>query len=73
MHVRTADKNLLAQVTLQAVHHAHDDDQRADADQHTANGDDANQRQETRPAATPQVAPRDRQLEASHEMITRGA
>ena len=58
-NVRAADENLLTKIVLQPVHHAHDDDQRAHADRHAADRDDADQRQQLRSAPAAQIAPRD--------------
>ena len=58
-NVRAADEDFLTKIVLQPVHHAHDDDQRADRDRHAADRDQADQRQQLRAAPAAQISPRD--------------
>src|SRR5690606_19386141 len=64
--IRTPDQDLVAQVILHPGHHAVDDDERAHAHDDSAYGDRADEREEARAAAAPQVAPGDAQLELRH-------
>jgi hypothetical protein len=58
-YIRTSNEDLLAQVVLQSVHHADDHDEGAYANEHAADRNDADQRQQLRSAAAPQISPRD--------------
>src|SRR6185437_11338568 len=64
--VGTADENLGLEIALHAGHHAVDDDERADADQHSADRNGADERKQTRSVTAAEVAPGDAQLERAH-------
>ena len=53
--MRVRDEDLVAQIVLEAVHHAEDHDQRGDPDHHAADGDDGDQRQQARRPAAAQI------------------
>ena len=64
--IGAADENFLAEIRLHSRHHAIDDDERAHAHQHAADGDHADEGEESRTAAAAEVTPGDRQLEPAH-------
>src|SRR5205085_365870 len=57
---------LFAQVVLKPVHHTDDDDERAHGHGDAENRDHADQGEQFRSAAAPQIPPGDGQLESSH-------
>jgi hypothetical protein len=58
-----ADQNLLAKVPLKPIHDTHHDDECAHADHDATDRDDADEREDLRPAAAAQVSPRDVEFE----------
>ncbi|MFN9960996.1 MAG: hypothetical protein ACK55I_48570, partial [bacterium] len=62
-YVGAPHEDLLPEVSLEPVHHPDDDDERAHPDGHTSDRDHADEREQTGPAAAPEIPPGDRQLE----------